>query len=303
MDARTGDVLAWVGGRDSGQSHFDRVAGAPTAGGQRVQAVRLRGGARSRLRAQPAARWTSRCALALQDGKRLGAEELRRQLRGPRDACATRWCARRTSPRCAWRKRSAVAQVASAGGARGHRRRRSPQPSMALGTVAVRPLELDRRLHRLRRARRCARRRAWSCASRRRTAAVLWRSEPARAAVLDAGVAFLVTDALRDALERGSGAPVCRRGLPRCRRRQDRHDQRRHRRLVRRLHAGLAAAVWIGFDEPRPIVARRDRRPAGRAGLGAADGGRGPLERVLGRLADAGSASSSATWIPGAGSS
>ena len=28
MDVRSGDVLAWLGGRDSGQSQFDRVAGA-----------------------------------------------------------------------------------------------------------------------------------------------------------------------------------------------------------------------------------------------------------------------------------
>jgi membrane peptidoglycan carboxypeptidase len=42
---------------------------------------------------------------------------------------------------------------------------------------------------------------------------VLWTSRPARTAVVDAGVAFLVTEALRDAVDRGSGSRVRRAGF------------------------------------------------------------------------------------------
>ena len=47
-------------------------------------------------------------------------------------------------------------------------------------------------------------------------------------------------------------------------RRQDRHDRRLHRRLVRRLHAAAATAVWVGY----PTDASDDRRARRRSGGG-----------------------------------
>ena len=49
IEVGTGDVLAWVGGRDFRHSHFDRVRQARRQPGQRVQALRLRGGAGARV--------------------------------------------------------------------------------------------------------------------------------------------------------------------------------------------------------------------------------------------------------------
>ena len=145
---------------------------------------------------------------------------------------------------------------------------------MALGTVAVSPLELADRLHRLRRPGRRRAARGSCCASRRATGEVLWRPEPLRAPpVLDAGVAFLVTDVLREALRaRHRRRRVGRAGFRGARRRQDGHHQRRRRTpgssATRRE---VVAAVWIGFDQPRRSPTRH-RRPAGRAGLGAHHG-------------------------------
>ena len=55
---------------------------------------------------------------------------------------------------------------------------------------------------------------------------------------------------------------------PRARRRQDGHDQRRHRCLVRRLHADRGRRGLVRVRRAPPDRARRLRRPPGRAGLG-----------------------------------
>ena len=138
----TGDVLAWVGGRDFRHSRFDRVRARAPPGGQRVQAVRLRGGAGRGPHAEPAPDGRA-AARAAGRPPRLGAEELRRRVRGPGDACATRSCARRTSPPCAWPTDVGLRHAWPSW----RRRRASTRPISAsrpwpLGTVAVSPLEL-----------------------------------------------------------------------------------------------------------------------------------------------------------------
>ena len=147
-------------------------------------------------------------------------------------------------------------------------------PALALGTVAVSPLELataytafatlgdavQPRLVLKVDARRTAR-----CSGRR--------GPPERRAVLDPAVAFLVTDVLRDAVARGTGTPA-RQALPAGDPGggEDGHHQRRHRRLVRRLHAGGRGG---GVGRLRPAARRSPPPPPGTrggAGLGPDDG-------------------------------
>ena len=70
--------------------------------------------------------------------------------------------------------------------------------------------------------------------------------------VARADTTFLVTNMMRSVLNEGTGAGA-RRGLHARRGRQDRHDQRSARRLVRRLHAGA----------PHRRLGRLRRQPAG----------------------------------------
>jgi penicillin-binding protein 1A len=249
MDARSGDVLAWLGGRDSGQSQFDRVAGARRLAGSAfkpfVYAAALgRGYALSQpLLDEP-------FSLALEDGSVWEPKNFGGDYEG-RVSVRQALVASKNIPTVHLAEavgRGQVASLAARAGIDGV----TLEPSMALGTVAVSPLQLT------------AAYTAFAASGVRAAPRlvlrvetmdhrVLWSSQPARAPVLDAGVAFLVTQALRDALERGSGARV--------------------RRSFRGPAAGktgttndgtdawfvgytpeLAAGVWIGFDEPRTIV-------------------------------------------------
>ena len=80
-----------------------------------------------------------------------------------------------------------------------------------------------------------------------------------RATIARPDTTFLVTNMMRSVINEGTGAGARGAGLHARRRRQDRHDQRPARRLVRRLHAG-AADGGLG---------RLRRQPAARAVSGA----------------------------------
>jgi penicillin-binding protein 1A len=84
---------------------------------------------------------------------------------------------------------------------------------------------------------------------------VLWTSRPARTAVVDAGVAFLVTEALRDAVDRGSGSRVRRAGFRGTAAGKTGTTNDGTDAWFVGYTPQLAAGVWIGFDEPRPITA------------------------------------------------
>ena len=76
---------------------------------------------------------------------------------------------------------------------------------------------------------------------------------------------YLVTNMMRSVLNEGTAAARARQRLHARRRRQDRHDQRPARRLVRRLHAG-AADGGLGRARRQP-AARPQRRAGGAADL------------------------------------
>jgi 1A family penicillin-binding protein len=250
MDVRTGDVLAWLGGRDYGHSQFDRVAGARRLAGSAfkpfVYAAALSSGY---ALSQPLV--DEPLSVPLSDGTVWEPKNFGGSYEG-RVSVREALIASKNVPTVHLAQavgRSRVAALAGRAGIDGV----SLEPSMALGTVAVSPLELT------------AAYTAFAADGMRAAprlvlrvetldGRVLWTSRPARTAVVDAGVAFLVTEALRDAVDRGSGSRVRRAGF-------------------RGVAAGktgttndgtdvwfvgytprIAAGVWIGFDEPRPIA-------------------------------------------------
>ena len=102
---------------------------------------------------------------------------------------------------------------------------------------------------------------------------------------------------MRSVLNEGTGAGARARRLHARRRRQDRHDQRSARRLVRRLHA-RAADRGLGRLRRQP-AARAERRAGGAADLDAVHeaGARRPRQRAVRRRPRA-SASSRSTATP-----
>jgi hypothetical protein len=83
---------------------------------------------------------------------------------------------------------------------------------------------------------------------------VLWRSKPRRRQVLDPGVAYLITDVLSEALESGTGYRVRQSGVraPAAGKTGTTNDG------ADAWFVGytpeIAAGIWVGFDQPRPIV-------------------------------------------------
>ena len=145
---QTGEVLALVGGRDYGASQFDRCTQARRPVGQRLQALRLRRGARAARRRRRRSRSRAGSTTApLEVPTPVGAvaaRELRprvpRQRRRARGARALATTSRRRGS--ASRSASSASPTSRAGSAS---RARCPQvPSLALGAADVAPIELAR---------------------------------------------------------------------------------------------------------------------------------------------------------------
>jgi membrane peptidoglycan carboxypeptidase len=84
----------------------------------------------------------------------------------------------------------------------------------------------------------------------------LFRAEPPKTArVMDAGIAFLVNDVLREALDRGTGRAVRAAGFGRPAAGKTGTTNDAADAWFVGYTPRVVAAVWIGFDEPRPIVA------------------------------------------------
>jgi penicillin-binding protein 1A len=250
MDARSGDVLAWLGGRDSGQSQFDRVASARRLAGSAFKPfVYAAAFGRGFALSQPLV--DEPFALELADGTVWEPKNFGGSYDG-RVSVRQALVASKNVPTVHLAEAVGRPVVASLAGRAGIED--VPlEPSMALGTVAVSPLELTsaytafaaggvRALPRL--------------VLRVETMdhRVLWSSQPERAPVLDAGVAFLVTQALRDAIDRGSGARARRGGFRGAAAGKTGTTNDGTDAWFVGYTPELAAGVWIGFDEPHPIV-------------------------------------------------
>jgi penicillin-binding protein 1A len=251
MDAKDGDVLAWVGGRDFAHSQFDRV----------IQAQRQPGSA-----FKPFV-----YAAALRDGWALSQPLLDTPLRiklSARDTWEPKNFTNEYEGRISVRdalvrsKNVATVRLAEAVGLgevsqlahdAGIEGKIADVPSMPLGTVAVSPLELTA---------------AYTAfANLGKTAAprlllriedekgkVLWWSQPRRRDVLDPGVAFLVTDVLAEALVRGTGNLVQRTGLKVPSAGKTGTTNEGADVWFVGYTPEVVASIWMGFDKPRPIL-------------------------------------------------
>ncbi len=251
LDPRNGDVLAWVGGRDFAQSQFDRAAQARRQAGSAfkpfVYAAALRDGwaLSQRLLDVP-------LTLRLADGRIWKPRNFGGSYEGE---VTVREALVRSKNVATVRLASAIGlgDVAEAAQRAGFDEPLSTGPAMVLGTVAVSPLELTSAY--------TAFAALGTAVEPRRILAVedangrvLWRSEPSRRQVLDPGVAYLITDVLADALERGTGFRVRQGGVraPAAGKTGTTNDG------TDAWFVGytpeMVAGVWVGFDQPRPIV-------------------------------------------------
>ncbi|HEX2164754.1 MAG TPA: PBP1A family penicillin-binding protein, partial [Thermoanaerobaculia bacterium] len=250
--ADTGDVLAWVGGRDFLHSRFDRVEDARRQIGSAFKPFVY--------------------ATALAQGHTLSERLVDRPIEIPLDRRRTwrpenfgdhyeglvsvREALVRSKNVPTVRLAQAVGTVEVAETARemGLPGDRIPRtPAMALGTASLSPVELaaaytafanlgERVEPRL------------ILEVTRPDGEVLWETEVEEERVIDPAVAFLVTDALSDAVSRGTGAAVRQAGLtvPAAGKTGTTND-RRDTWFVG-YTPEMVGAVWIGFDQPRTIV-------------------------------------------------
>jgi penicillin-binding protein 1A len=251
LDAETGDVLALVGGRDYADSPFNRATRARRQVGSAFKPFVY--------------------AAALADGyapsQQLSDEPLEMELAGgeiwaPRNFDG-RYSGEVTLREAAVRSNNvATVRLALAVGvpdvARTARRSGISNglhelPSLALGTAEMSLLELtaaytpfatlgDRVRPRLIRL------------VEDSTGRTVWNPRVERRRMLDAGVAFLVTDLLRDAVDRGTGHPVRRAGFSgpaagKTGTTDDGNDV-----WFVGYTPDLVGGVWIGFDRPRPVL-------------------------------------------------
>jgi penicillin-binding protein 1A len=252
MDVATGDVRAWVGGRDIRQSEFDRVSAAHRQAGSAfkpfVFAAALAQGVplTRRLEDEPyrvqLARnqfWEPRNFSGDYSGRVTMRNALVRSVNVPTVHLAEE---------VGYRRITSLARSA------GIESPIAETPAMALGTVAVSPLELTSAYT------------TFAGLGRHVAPRVVTRIENELGEVLrtfatDArdvmspSVAYLINDTLHDALERGSGAPAMQAGFtgPAAGKTGTTSDG------VDAWFIGytseIVAGVWIGFDTPKRIVA------------------------------------------------
>ena len=253
LDVDTGDVLAWVGGRDFRQSRFDRVRGAQRQAGSAfkpfVFAAALNAG---RMMSQPLLDEPLRMPMDRKrvwepknfDGAYEGHVTMRDALVRSKNVPTVRLATDVGY--------DLVARLAEDAGLTDVPR----QPSMALGTVSVSPLQLAGAYTAFAGlgdgvAPRAVRK------VERENGEVLWEAEPPRRKrVMSPAIAYILTDALREALSRGTGSTVKRAGFraPAAGKTGTTNDG------TDAWFVGytpkVVAAVWIGFDQQRPIMER-----------------------------------------------
>jgi penicillin-binding protein 1A len=250
MDVEKGDVLAWVGGRDYEHSQFDRVSRARRLAGSAFKpfvyaAAFSRGfGLSQPLLDEP-------LTVMLPDGRiweprNLGGSyagriSVRQALVESKNVPTVRLAmAVGRSQVAALARRAGLGEI-------------SLEPSMALGAVAVSPLDLTAAYTAFASG---GVRAAPRLVLRVETldGRVIWSSTPDRSPVVDAGVAFLVTDALRGALEYGSGAGIRGAGFRGTAAGKTGTTNDSTDVWFVGYTPRVVAGVWIGFDDPRPIL-------------------------------------------------
>lgn len=251
LDAATGDVLAMVGGRDFSHSRFNRAVGAwrqPASTFKPfIYAAAIMAGysPADQLADSPIRRdlgggrvWAPRNY----DGRYAESISLRDALVVSSNVATIRLAEAVGLGR--------VAEVAERLGLRGP----FPHvPALALGIKEATPLELAAAYAAFATLGRRPEPRIVSVV-RDDDGAEIWRRDPRVEVVLDPGVAFLVTDILRDVVDRGTGVAVRLAGY----RGPAAGKTGTTNNSVDYWFVGytpsLVGVVWIGFDMPRPII-------------------------------------------------
>lgn len=251
LDAVHGDVLAWVGGRNFAHSQFDRASQAQRQAGSAfkpfVYAAALRDGW---VLSQPLLDQPLRIRLA--SGQVWKPRNFTDDYEGQitlRDALVRS----KNVPTVRLANATGLRDVALTAHEAGIDERFSLVPAMALGAVPVSPLELTTAYTAFAGLGQGVEPR-YLLSIEDLDGKVLWKSSPARRKVLEPGVAFLITDVLTEALERGTGFRVREAGVraPAAGKTGTTNDG------ADTWFVGytpeVAAGVWIGFDKPRPIL-------------------------------------------------
>jgi penicillin-binding protein 1A len=247
----SGDVLAWVGGRDFRQSRFDRVRSSRRQVGSAfkpfVYATALAAG---HSLSEPLSDEPLRMSLG---GRRYWApQNFDRRFEGQvtlRDALVRS----KNVPTVRLAQAVGVAEVAGTAERAGIEPPIPDEPSMALGTVSVSPLELTAAYTPFAGSGEGAKPRT-VLRVERPDGEVVWEPEAERRHVLEPAVAYLVTDVLREAIARGTGTAVREAGFqgPVAGKTGTTNDG------ADAWFVGytpeVVATVWMGFDQPRPIV-------------------------------------------------
>jgi penicillin-binding protein 1A len=259
LDVPTGDVTAWVGGRDFRHSRFDRVKSSRRQTGSAfkpfVYAAALAEGhvLTERLLDEPMQVELDRRRVWEPknfDGEYDGEVTMREALVRSKNVPTVRLA-----------EEVGLQDVAQAARRTGIQSAIDVTPAMPLGTVALSPLELATAYGAFAGLGEAAVPRLVLRVEDEQGREVFAAGPPQLHRLLDPGVAFLVTNVLEDALARGTGTAVRGAGFtaPAAGKTGTTND------ATDAWFVGYTprtvAAVWIGFDEPRPI-------------MGAATGGR-----------------------------
>jgi penicillin-binding protein 1A len=259
LDPRNGDVLAWVGGRDFDDSQFDRARSARRQAGSAfkpfVYAAAVASGRtlNQKVPDEP-------LSVKLGGGGTWSPRNFDGVFDGPitlRDALVRS----KNVPTVRLAQDVGLHRIAELAEEAGIEPPIPEQPSMALGTVTVSPVELAAAYTGFASLGEAVKPR-FVTRVEGEDGRVLWEAEPsAPRHVLDAAVAYVITDALEDVLTRGTGTAVRDSGFrgPAAGKTGTTNDG------ADAWFVGytpeVVAAVWTGFDRQRPIM---DRATGGR---------------------------------------
>ena len=251
LDARNGDVLAWVGGRNYSHSQFDRVAFAQRQPGSAFKPfVYSAGLSEGFVLSQPLLDLP--LSIRLANGQIWKPQNFTRQYEGSvtmRDALV------RSKNVVTVRLASAVgiADVAGVSRAAGIEERVPEVPAAALGTIAVSPLELTAAYTPFATLGQAVEPRL-VLKVEDENGEVLWESKPERKKVLDPGIAFLITDVLAEALRRGTGIGALGKGFEVPAAGKTGTTNQGADAWFVGYTPEIVSGIWIGFDRPRSII-------------------------------------------------
>ena len=251
LQPATGDVLAWIGGRDFRASRFDRVKSSQRQAGSAfkpfVYAAALEAGhvLSEHLRDEP-------FVMSLGNGREWEPKNYDDQYEGVvtmREALVHS----KNIPTVLLAHEVGLEKVEGAAHAIGITSAIDPTPALPLGTVAVSPLELVTAYQAFATLGEAAPPRlVLSVVSE--SGEVLWKAEPpVRKRVLDRGIAYLVTNVLQDAVERGTGTAVRAAGFRGPVAGKTGTTNAATDAWFVGYTPDVVAGIWLGYDTPRPI--------------------------------------------------